>query len=238
MSVDADALGFDPDARPGALPARAGQAPARQRRRPVLRDGGRPRPLRRGRPVRRRRLHPRPDRRRDRHRHHRRRVQRPARRGPADRTGRRRDFRIIEAGGDFGGTWYWNRYPGAQCDTEPYCYLPLLEELGYMPKEKYAYVDEIFEHSQRIGQHYDLYERTHLPDACRARSTGTTSIGRWHLAHRPRRRPEGPLRRHGARHRPRGPSCPASPASRPSRATRSTPAAGTTATPAATPPAA
>ncbi|MEZ5256099.1 MAG: NAD(P)-binding protein, partial [Ilumatobacteraceae bacterium] len=49
-------------------------------------------------------------------------------------------FRIIEAGGDFGGTWYWNRYPGAQCDTDAYCYLPLLEELGYVPSEKYAYV--------------------------------------------------------------------------------------------------
>ncbi len=45
-------------------------------------------------------------------------------------------FRIIEAGADFGGTWYWNRYPGAQCDTEAYCYLPLLEELGYMPKRE------------------------------------------------------------------------------------------------------
>ena len=40
------------------------------------------------------------------------------------------DFRIVEAGGDFGGTWYWNRYPGAQCDIESYCYLPLLEETG------------------------------------------------------------------------------------------------------------
>lgn len=48
------------------------------------------------------------------------------------------DVRIIEAGGDFGGTWYWNRYPGAQCDIEAYCYLPLLEELNYMPKEKYS----------------------------------------------------------------------------------------------------
>jgi cyclohexanone monooxygenase len=68
------------------------------------------------------------------------------------------DFRIIEAGADFGGTWYWNRYPGAQCDIESYCYLPLLEELGYIPKEKYAYVGEIFEHSQRIGQAYGLYD--------------------------------------------------------------------------------
>ena len=43
------------------------------------------------------------------------------------------DIRIIEKGGDFGGTWYWNRYPGAQCDIESYCYLPLLEETGFMP---------------------------------------------------------------------------------------------------------
>ena len=67
------------------------------------------------------------------------------------------DLRIIEAGGDFGGTWYWNRYPGAQCDIEAYCYLPLLEELGYTPKEKYSYAPEIYEHSQRIANAYDLY---------------------------------------------------------------------------------
>ena len=61
------------------------------------------------------------------------------------------NFRIIEAAGDFGGTWYWNRYPGAQCDIESYCYLPLLEETGYMPKEKYSYAPEIFEHTKRVG---------------------------------------------------------------------------------------
>ena len=70
------------------------------------------------------------------------------------------DFRIIEKGGDFGGTWYWNRYPGAQCDIESYCYLPLLEELDYVPKEKYSYAREILEHSERIGKHFDLYEKT------------------------------------------------------------------------------
>jgi len=48
------------------------------------------------------------------------------------------DVRIIEKAGDFGGTWYWNRYPGAQCDIESYIYLPLLEETGYMPKERLA----------------------------------------------------------------------------------------------------
>ncbi len=68
------------------------------------------------------------------------------------------DIRIIEAGADFGGTWYWNRYPGAQCDIESYCYLPLLEETGYMPKEKYSFSPEIFEHSQRIGHAFDLYD--------------------------------------------------------------------------------
>ena len=68
------------------------------------------------------------------------------------------DILLIESGADFGGTWYWNRYPGCQCDIESYCYLPLLEELGYMPKEKYSYAAEILEHSQRIGDHYGLYD--------------------------------------------------------------------------------
>jgi len=67
------------------------------------------------------------------------------------------DLRIIENGGDFGGTWYWNRYPGAQCDIEAYIYLPLLEETGYIPKEKYSYAPEIKEHAQRIGRKFDLY---------------------------------------------------------------------------------
>ena len=62
------------------------------------------------------------------------------------------DIRIIEKGGDFGGTWYWNRYPGAQCDIESYIYLPLLEETGYIPKEKYSFAPEILEHAQRIGE--------------------------------------------------------------------------------------
>ena len=69
------------------------------------------------------------------------------------------NVRIVEKGGDFGGTWYWNRYPGAQCDIESYVYLPLLEETGYMPKEKYSFAPEIFEHAQRIGKHFNLYER-------------------------------------------------------------------------------
>lgn len=66
-------------------------------------------------------------------------------------------FRIIEKAGDFGGTWYWNRYPGAQCDIESYIYLPLLEETGYIPTEKYAHAQEILDHARRIGRHFDLY---------------------------------------------------------------------------------
>jgi cyclohexanone monooxygenase len=67
------------------------------------------------------------------------------------------DLRIIEKGGDFGGTWYWNRYPGAMCDVESYIYLPLLEELNYVPSEKYVRAPEILAHSRAIGRHYDLY---------------------------------------------------------------------------------
>ena len=68
------------------------------------------------------------------------------------------DVRIVESGGDFGGTWYWNRYPGAQCDIESYSYLPLLEETGYVPKLRFSYASEIYEHAQRIGQHFNLYK--------------------------------------------------------------------------------
>ena len=72
------------------------------------------------------------------------------------------DLRVIEQAGDFGGTWYWNRYPGAMCDVESYCYLPLLEELNYVPKHKYSYAPEIFEHSKAIARHYDLYKNACL----------------------------------------------------------------------------
>src|SRR5579871_5687253 len=67
------------------------------------------------------------------------------------------DIRMIEKGGDFGGTWYWNRYPGAACDIESYIYLPLLEEVGYMPVEKYSRAPEILKHSRAIAEKFDLY---------------------------------------------------------------------------------
>ena len=71
------------------------------------------------------------------------------------------NVRMIEKGGDFGGTWYWNRYPGAACDVESYVYLPLLEEVGYVPVEKYTRAPEILAYCRMIGEHFDLYR-----DAC------------------------------------------------------------------------
>ncbi len=70
-------------------------------------------------------------------------------------------IRMIDKASDFGGTWYWNRYPGVACDIESYVYLPLLEETGYMPKKKYIDGVDIMDYSQRIARHYNLYE-----DAC------------------------------------------------------------------------
>ena len=72
------------------------------------------------------------------------------------------DIRIIEKAGDFGGTWYWNRYPGAMCDTASFVYMPLLEETGHMPSEKYAHAPEILEHCERIANHYGLYDKAVL----------------------------------------------------------------------------
>src|SRR3982075_279319 len=69
-----------------------------------------------------------------------------------------KDVRIIEKGGDFGGTWYWNRYPGAQCDTASLIYMPMLEETGHMPSEKYAHAPEILAHCQRLGKQFGLYD--------------------------------------------------------------------------------
>ncbi|ORB68403.1 flavin-containing monooxygenase [Mycolicibacterium tusciae] len=68
-----------------------------------------------------------------------------------------RSIRLIDKAADVGGTWYWNRYPGIACDVESYVYMPLLEELGYVPTEKYAKGPEIFAHCQSIAEHYDLY---------------------------------------------------------------------------------
>ena len=80
------------------------------------------------------------------------------------------DLRVIEQGADFGGTWYWNRYPGAMCDVESYCYLPMLEELNYIPKHKYSFAPEIMEHSKNIARHYRLYDNALMQTSVTAMS--------------------------------------------------------------------
>ncbi len=67
-------------------------------------------------------------------------------------------IRIVEKGGDVGGTWYWNRYPGVACDVIAYDYLPLLDEMGYVPSRHYAPGEEILNHCRAIAERYDLYE--------------------------------------------------------------------------------
>ena len=72
------------------------------------------------------------------------------------------DFMLIEKGGGFGGTWYWNRYPGASCDIEAYVYLPLLEETGFVPRQKYTNADETLEYCEVLAQRYRLREQALL----------------------------------------------------------------------------
>ena len=90
------------------------------------------------------------------------------------------DVRIIDKAGDFGGTWYWNRYPGCMCDVESYTYLPLLEETGYMPTEKYASASEIFEYCQLMGRHFDLYPHALFPTVVED-AEWDEAAGRWHV---------------------------------------------------------
>ena len=88
------------------------------------------------------------------------------------------EIRLIDKAADVGGTWYWNRYPGIACDVESYVYMPLLEELDYIPTEKYAKGDEILEHCRRIARHYDLYRNACLETEVEA-VTWDPSDSRW-----------------------------------------------------------
>lgn len=78
------------------------------------------------------------------------------------------DVWLIDGAGDVGGAWYWNRYPGAMCDTAAMIYLPLLEETGHMPSMKYTQAPEIFGHARRIAHHYGLYEKALLSTEVRS----------------------------------------------------------------------
>ena len=68
------------------------------------------------------------------------------------------DIRLVDGGGDVGGAWYWNRYPGAMCDTAAMIYLPLLEETGHVPSAKYVPAAEIHAHARRIAEQFDLLD--------------------------------------------------------------------------------
>src|SRR5690242_11929494 len=69
------------------------------------------------------------------------------------------DILLVDAAGGFGGTWWWNRYPGLHCDIESYTYMPLLEETGYMPSSKYVTGAELLEHADRIADQWKLRDR-------------------------------------------------------------------------------
>jgi cation diffusion facilitator CzcD-associated flavoprotein CzcO len=88
------------------------------------------------------------------------------------------DVRFCEKGGDVGGTWYWNRYPGIACDVESYSYLPLLEETEYIPSMKFASGFEILEHCQRIAEKFGFYDHCLFHTTVEA-TTWDEDSGRW-----------------------------------------------------------
>ncbi|TVS18795.1 MAG: NAD(P)/FAD-dependent oxidoreductase [Gammaproteobacteria bacterium] len=88
------------------------------------------------------------------------------------------DVRFCEKGGDVGGTWYWNRYPGIACDVESYSYLPLLEEMGYIPSMKFASGFEILEYCQTLAEKLDFYDRC-LFHTTVEKTVWDEAAGRW-----------------------------------------------------------
>jgi cation diffusion facilitator CzcD-associated flavoprotein CzcO len=89
-----------------------------------------------------------------------------------------KSIRIVERGADVGGTWYWNRYPGAACDVPAYDYLPLLDEMEYVPSRLYAKGPEIYAHCQAIARRYDLYELAVFQTTV-TRTTWDAAARRW-----------------------------------------------------------
>ena len=88
------------------------------------------------------------------------------------------DVRFCEKGGDVGGTWYWNRYPGIACDVESYSYFPLLEEMGYIPSMKFASGFEILEYCQPMAEKFGFYEHC-LFHTTVERTEWDEESGRW-----------------------------------------------------------
>lgn len=90
------------------------------------------------------------------------------------------DFLIIDKASDFGGVWYWNRYPGASCDIESYIYMPMLEDMDYVPSLKYARGTEIFSYARSVGEKFSLYERA-LFQTLVEDLTWNEDSARWHI---------------------------------------------------------
>ena len=83
-----------------------------------------------------------------------------------------------EKGSDVGGVWYWNRYPGIACDVESYSYLPLLEEMGYVPSMKFASGFEILEYCQSLAQKFGFYDHCLFHTTVQS-TTWDEASGRW-----------------------------------------------------------
>ncbi|MCJ1388932.1 hypothetical protein MMC18_001783 [Xylographa bjoerkii] len=66
------------------------------------------------------------------------------------------DIRIVDIAGGFGGTWFFNRFPGLMCDIESYSYLPLLEETGYIPRHRYAHGEDIRKYADFIAEKWGV----------------------------------------------------------------------------------
>ena len=109
------------------------------------------------------------------------------------------DVRFCEKGGDVGGTWYWNRYPGIACDVESYSYLPLLEEMGYVPSMKFASGFEILEYCQNMAQKFGFYDHC-LFHTTVAATTWDEDIRALDRRDGSRRQDAGAIRHPGQRH--------------------------------------
>ena len=69
--------------------------------------------------------------------------------------------RVIEAADDVGGTWYWNRYPGARCDVESMEYSYQFDEALQQEwdwQERYAAQPEILDYARHVAERFDLRE--------------------------------------------------------------------------------
>ena len=83
------------------------------------------------------------------------------------------DVHVIEMGGDFGGVWYWNRFPGIQCDNEAYCYIPMLEELDFVPSRSTPTAPRSSSTAATSGNTSGFTTARSSPPRC-ARCAGTT----------------------------------------------------------------